>query len=46
MGFNQFNEPVEQVVAVLGAGGGFGVVLDGEDGFALDADAFEGAVEQ
>jgi hypothetical protein len=37
---------MEQVVAVLRTGRGFGVVLHGEDGLALQRDAGVGAVEQ
>jgi hypothetical protein len=40
------HEAVEKIVAVLRARGGFGVVLDGEDGLALDGKAGVGAVEQ
>ena len=30
----------------MGAGAGFGVALDAEDGFANDGDALDGAIEQ
>ena len=43
---DQVGEALEEVVAVLRAGRGFGVVLDREDGSALDGDAFIGAVEE
>ena len=39
--FNELHEAVEEVVAVLGAGGGFGVVLDREDRLALDLQPLE-----
>ncbi len=35
---------LEEVVAVVGAGGGFGVVLDAEGGEVAVADAFDGLV--
>ena len=43
-GFDHFGEAVEEVGGVVGAGAGFGVVLDGEDGFRFVAEAFEGVV--
>ena len=43
---HQVDEAVEQVVAVLRAGRGFGVVLHREDRLVLQAQAFVGAVEQ
>ena len=44
VGFHHFYEAVEEVTAVVGAGGGFGVVLDGEDGVLFVLDAFDGLV--
>ena len=41
---NEVAEVGEQVVAIVGAGGGFRVVLDAEDGQRLVAEAFERAV--
>ena len=40
------DEAGEQVVAILGAGGGFGVVLDGENGVAVESEAGVGAIKQ
>ena len=31
------DKPLKQIMTVLGAGAGFGVVLDGEDRFVFDA---------
>ena len=43
---DHLDEALEQVVAVAGAGGGFGVVLDREGRPVLDPQALVGAVEQ
>ena len=43
-GFDHFGEAVEEVGGVVRAGGGFGMVLDGEDGFGGVAETFEGLV--
>ena len=42
--FHQLDEIVEQVARIMRAGGGFGVVLDGEGLLALAKDAFVGVV--
>ena len=44
MGLEHLGEAVEQVGGVVGAGVGFGVVLDAEDGPVGVAEAFEGLV--
>src|SRR5919206_371471 len=40
----QLHEPAEVVFGVVGAGGGLGVVLDGDDGEALVAQALDAVV--
>ena len=44
LGFHEFNKLTKQVVAVVWAGGGFGVVLHGKGGEFTVADPFDGLV--
>ena len=46
LGGHQINKTLEQIVAVLGAGGGLGVILYREYGLALDPDALNGTIKQ
>src|SRR5215217_1028016 len=43
---HQIQEPGKEVVAVLGAGAGFGVILHREDRLAIDGEAGVGIVEE
>ena len=42
--FHQLSKFIEEIIRIVGAGGGFGVVLDGEGGQFAVAQALEGVV--
>ena len=43
---HQFNKPLEVVFGIVGTGGGFGMILNGDYGKCLMAHAFNAAVVQ